>query len=115
MTDQIQITDLRSLSEKRARLKLEAKYHKLGIETHLSKGLSIGSIVKTVTNKVSGDDSTKESNTLGGVAAGSSFGIWGMAIPLVAKAISIKISTGKSWAEIVAHVGRAAMKKFGVA
>lgn len=117
MTNDIQITDLRSLCEKRERLKLKAKYHRLGIEMHLSKGFSVGSIVKTVTNKITGDenaDTKTESDTHAGVSMGAPFGVWGMAIPIVAKAVSTKISTGKSWTEILAHVARSTMKKFGI-
>lgn len=117
MTEELQITDLRSLKEKRERLKLEAKYHKLGIEMNLKNGLSISSVLKTVSGKITGNDSSSSKNEpdmLSGISVGAPFGVWGMAIPIVAKAISVKVTTGKSWSEILAHVVRSAMKKVGV-
>lgn len=111
-----QITDLRALHEKRERLKLEAKYHRLGLEMHLSKGLSMGSIIETVTTKFVGDTKTRtapQATAYGPSAMHSSFGVWAIVFPLVAKAISTKITTGKSWREIIAHITQSVIKKFG--
>ena len=117
MDTDIRITDMRTLCEKRERLKLEAKYHRLGIEMHLSKGLSFTSIAKAVTDRISGDGGQGPKNgggTFSGNPMSPSFGVWGIAVPLVAKIISTKISTGKTWTEVLAHVVRSALKKFGI-
>lgn len=104
------------MRKKREQLKLEAQYHRLGIKLHLRKGLTVASIVKAVANKISGRNTNpkQESDMFSGVSMGVPFGVWGMVIPFVAKVVSTKISTGGSWTEILGHVARSAMRKFGI-
>lgn len=114
----MEITDLRSLREKRERLRLEAKYHRLGIEMHVRSGLSIPSLIGLATNKFGGNTKSENPPQTGNQAPSNpmvnTFGIWGVIVPLIVKVVSIKATTEKSWAEILGQVIRSVARRFSV-
>lgn len=118
MKNELEITDLRSLQEKRERLKLEAKYHRMGIEMHVRSGLSVPSLIGSVAHKFGFNDAGQNpSEKAGQSPAGpmiNAFGVWGVIVPLIVKVVSIKATTDRSWAEILGQVIRSVVKRFTV-
>lgn len=108
MTEELKITDIRSLNEAKARLKLKAQFHKMGLELEARKAFSGGAILGKVAEKVTGGSNEREEKSSGNM----SYALIGTLVSVAINVALTKMKTGRSWSDVLKHVLASVFNKY---
>ncbi len=108
MTEEFKITDIRSLNEAKARLRLKAQYHKIGLELEARKAFSGGAILGKVAETIAGGSETKEEKDTGSI----SYALVGTLVSIAINVAITKMKTGRSWSDVLKHILTTVFNKY---
>lgn len=101
MTTEIpQIRNLRTLNEAKKVLRVQAQYHKMGVELELRKKLSGASLLSGVLGTTSSGQDSSDNNS----NAISYAPIIGALVSAAVSVVSVKMKTGSSWGDVLKQV-----------